>query len=143
MNIVKKQSYHPFVLLAFYLDILPPDVAFLIPKTTLYDWKNKETKKYFGYEWYMQNLSFFDTLKAVSVSKRLIQVNKALLKIIALQQFIRNYAVQINQQVFNAAKTAVNNIQKIAAVFGAAFTLKALNITTYQYRKMIRQNKCA
>lgn len=36
-----KQTYHPFITKAFYLQILPENLLIEIPRTTKYDWQNK------------------------------------------------------------------------------------------------------
>lgn len=82
-----KQSYHPFVLVAFYLDILPENLLDWIPRSTKNDWQHKKLTELFGYDWYLQNRHLFNTLQQVAVNKNLLLVNKVLLKVIAVKVY--------------------------------------------------------
>ncbi len=107
-----KTSYHPSVLIAFYLHCLPEDMLQTIPCSTKYDWRHKDISTCFGYDWYCHNQHLFYTLQKVAGSKRLLKANRALLRIIAVQHFLKKYATQIQKKIFNAANITVNNIRK-------------------------------
>jgi putative transposase len=64
-------SYHPFILLAFYLDFLPQDIALQILKTTKHDWKERNNEKLFGHLWFKENKHLFNTLQQIAASKKL------------------------------------------------------------------------
>lgn len=80
-----KTSYHPYILLSFYLGILPLEMLERIPASTRHDWKQRNAANLFGYEWYMQNQSSFTVMQQVFNSKKLLTINRALLRIIALK----------------------------------------------------------
>ena len=128
MKIRSKQSYHPFIVVAFYLHILPDKLLTQIPRSTRYEWQHKSVIELFGYDWYCQNQHLFHTLKEVAASKRLLQVNRALLRIIAIQRFLQKHQSHIRQKIFNAAGTVVHNIRKTQEVLGLNMILKLLDL---------------
>ncbi len=137
-----KTSYHPAVLVAFYLQCLPQELLQHIPRSTQYDWLHKNLSACFGYEWYCQNQHFFYTLKEVAGNKRLLQVNRAMLRIIAIQNFLKSYAAQIHERAFNAAATVVSNIKKVQDVLGITVTLKLMNFSYQQYWQLRQKLRC-
>lgn len=143
MNIRPKQSYHPFVVVAFYLHILPEKLLLQIPRTTRHEWKHKTVNNLFGYDWYCENQQLFDTLKEVATSKRLFQVNRALLRIIAIQRFLQLYKSHISHRIFNAAGVALHNIHKTRDIFGLALTLKLLRLPHQQYWQLKQKIRCS
>jgi hypothetical protein len=106
MKIRRKQSYHPFVVVAFYLHILPEKLLSQIPGSTQYEWQHKPVMELFGYDWYCQNQHLFHTLQEVATSHRLLQINKALLRILAIQCFLQRHKSHVRHKIFNAAVTA-------------------------------------
>jgi putative transposase len=137
-----KQAYHPFIPVAFYLNILPENLLIKIPRSTRYDWQHKRLTELFGYDWYWQNQPLFHTLQAVAASRRLLQLNKALLRVIAIQRFLQRHKTHIRFKMFNAAAAAVTNIQKVQQVLGHGITLKLLQLTHQQYWQLRQKVKC-
>lgn len=137
-----KQSYHPFVVIAFYLHILPEKLMAQIPRSTLYEWQHKPVMELFGYDWYCQNQHLFNTLQQVAISKQLLQVNRALLRIIAIQRFLQKYKSQIRNKVLNCADTVVLNINKTRVALGLNKTLKLLQLTQQQYWQLKQKIRC-
>jgi hypothetical protein len=142
MHIRPKQSYHPFVAVAFYLHILPDQLLLKIPRSTRYERQHKQVTDLFGYDWYCQNQHLFQTLQQVAVSSRLLQLNRALLRVIAIHRFLQRYKTQIQFKTFNAAATAVTNIQKLQEILGPGLSLKLLQLTHQQYWQLRQKIKC-
>jgi len=128
-----KQSYHPFILIAFYLNILPESILVKIPRSTRYDWEHKSEINLFGYEWYLENQNLFNALQQIVTNKKLLKINKALIRIIAIRHFLQHHQTHIRYKHFNATATAINNIQKVKDILGARLTLKYLNLSRQQY----------
>jgi len=143
MKIRPRQSYHPFVVVAFYLHILPDKLLSQIPRSTQYEWQHKPVMELFGYDWYCQNQHLFQTLQEVVTSKRLLQLNRALLRIIAIQRFLQRHSSHIRYKIFNAAGTVVVNIRKTQEVLGLALTLKLLQLTQQQYWQLRQKIRCS
>jgi putative transposase len=143
MKIRPKQSYHPFVVVAFYLLILPEKLLCKIPRSTQYEWQHKPVMELFGYDWYCQNQHLFTTLQEVAASKRLLQVNRTLLRIIAIQRFLQKHQSHIRHKIFNAANTAVQNIRKSQEVLGLNMTLKLLDLSQQQYWQLKQKLRCS
>ena len=137
-----KQSYHPFVAIAFYLQMLPETLLTQIPRSTRYEWQHKKITELFGYDWYCQNKHLFTTLQQVAASRRLLQLNKTFLRIIAIQRFCKRYQAHIRHKVFNAAGTAINNIKKVQKIIGLSLTLKFLQLSHQQYRQLTQKIRC-
>lgn len=108
-----KLSYHPYLVLAFYLKVLPDDLLHCIPKSTRHDWKQKNTHQLFGYDWYQQHQSSFTVLQQVFTNKKLLQINKALLRVIALTRFMKKYQTRIKEHIGNASGVILGNISKM------------------------------
>lgn len=138
-----KQSYHPYILVAFYLRILPEAILLAIPRSTRYDWEHKPVTELFGYDWYSQNQHLFHTLQQVATCKKLLKVNKALLRIIAIRRFLQHHHTHIRYKLFNAASTVINNIQKVRDTLGIRITLKYLNLSWQQYWQLKQKTRCA
>jgi hypothetical protein len=143
MNNPLKRSYHPFITVAFYLNMLPDGILQQIPRSTAFEWKHKTVTQLFGYEYYCQNLHLFNTLQAVANNKKLLQVNKALLRIIAIRHFIKKYNNQLRLKLFNASATVLHNISKAQSVLGTPITLKLLQLSKQQYRSLLQIKKCS
>jgi len=139
---IHKTSYHPAILVAFYLNCLPGELHRQIPRTTKHDWQHKNLCACFGYEWYCNNQQLFNTLQQLSANEQLLKINRALLRIIALQRFLQKYAGQVQQKVYNAAATAAHTVKKLQQVLGSAFTLKLLQLNPYQYQQLKQKAKC-
>ena len=138
-----KQTYHPFVLVAFFLDILPAEVIAVIPRSTLYDWKHKQVNELVGYGWYCEQQPLFTTLQAVATNRQLLRINRALLSLIALQRFMKKYQSSLAAGLLGTVDVAVRGIQKMRIVFGMAFTLKALGLSHTHYWRLRQKTRCA
>ena len=138
-----KHSYHPFVLVAFFLDILPAEMIAVIPRSTLYDWKHKQVNELVGYGWYCEQQPLFTTLQAVATNRQLLRINRALLSVIALQRFMKKYQQQLTAGLSGTVAVAIRGIQKGRIVLGMAFTLKALNISKRFYWHLRQKTRCA
>ena len=124
-----KLTYHPYLIIAFHLRCLPDDLRRRIPRSTRFDWGHKELSRTFGFQWASQQHQLFETLQHVATSKKLLRINIALLRIIAIKRFVDHHAVRFAgskaiQQVVLA------NINKVAAVIKIASVLKYLQRST-------------
>ncbi len=137
-----KTSYHPAITIAFYLNCLPPELSQYIPRSTRFDWQHKDKSTCFGYEWFCQNQQLFNTLKQVSSNKRLLQINKALIRIIAIKRFITRYASFVKHKMFSITQTILINIVKTTTVFGLTKTLRFLQLSYSAYLKLKRSARC-
>ncbi len=143
MKKTPKTTYHPFLLVAFYLDFLPDDLKYTIPRSTRFDWKNKNIETTFGYQWCCQQQLLFHTLQQVAVNKKLINISRALIRVIAVQHFIKKYKSQIKSKLFNSAAVVVRNIEKITHVLGSELALKFLQFSCQQYYQLRSKARCA
>jgi hypothetical protein len=88
-----KNSYHPYVLVAFYLSSLPENILSSIPRSTRSDWHHRDLNNSFGHAWAKENESEFETLKLVALNKELLAINKALLRVVAIKRFVETNAL--------------------------------------------------
>jgi hypothetical protein len=137
-----KTSYHPAITVAFYLNCLPPELLQHIPRSTRLDWQHKDKSTYFGYEWFCQNQKLFQTLKQVSANKKLLQINKALIRIIAIKRFITNYTTSIKYRLLSVTQTILFNISKVSSIVGLTNTLRFLQIPFSAYLKLKKTARC-
>jgi len=138
-----KTSYHPYLLVAFYLNCLPENILQIIPRSTRFDWHHRDIGNSFGYEWFQENKIFFDTLQMVTRNRKLLKINKALLRVIAINRFIKKNVTGINAGRILLKTVVVSNIQKVTVVIGVKQALKYLNINFQQYAKLKRNITCA
>lgn len=138
-----KSSYHPYLLLGFYLGILPADILDRIPSSTRHDWKHKNAATLYGYDWYLQNQSSFTVMQQVFNNKRLLKINTALIRIIALQRFMQQYQVRIKAKIGTANAVTLDNIAKITDVLPVTKVLKLLQLPYARYLKMRSNNRCS
>ena len=137
-----KASYHPAITVAFFLNCLPNDLLQRIPRSTRFDWQQKEISTHFGYDWFCQNQQLFQTLRHVSANKRLLQINKALIRIIAIKRFITTYAGSVKQKLLPVTQTTLHNIAKVSSIFGLTKTLRFLQLPYSSYLKLRKTARC-
>ena len=137
-----KVSYHPAITVAFYLNCLPNELLQYIPRSTHFDWQHKDKSACFGYDWFCQNQQLFQTLRQVSSNKKLLQINKALIRIVAIKRFITNHAACIKDKLFNTTNTIIGNIAKVCTVFGLTKTLRYLQLPYSAYLKLKKTAQC-
>lgn len=141
-HIRAKQAYHPYILLGYYLHILPDEVLQRIPSSTKHDWKQKNNQLLFGYDWFLQNQSSFTVLQQVFTNKKLLKINRALLRIIALGRFIKKYHTRIKDNIGNAGEAVLNNICKTQQVLPVHMILKCLQLPYPVYLSLKRAAGC-
>ncbi len=139
---IAKTSYHPYILIAFYLKCLPEHILQSIPRSTKYDWQHRDIQNYFGYDWYIENKDVFHTLEMVAINKSLLRINRALLRIIALKRFIIKHKDAIKAGRLIVKAVLVNHIVKVSGVIGFRKTLKYLDINSQQYANLKRNLRC-
>ncbi len=128
--------------LAFYLHLLPDEIMCHIPRSTKHDWDSRSPASLFGYDWYCRNKHLFDTLHEIAVSKKLLKINKALLRIIALQRFIHKYKLLMRGRLSNVNAVVLNNIAKAGKQIGFGFCLKLLQHSRQHYWQL-KQRVCS
>jgi len=137
-----KTSYHPYLLVAFYLKCLPSDLLQHIPRSTRHEWAHKDQAALYGYNWYNENQQLFDTLREVAASKRLLRVNRSLLRIIALKKFIDLYHDRIKENTFHINDVVLNTIHKITGTISLKTTLKYLQRSYSWYCQLRMKQRC-
>jgi len=137
-----KTSYHPYLLVAFYLNCLPKNILQIIPRSTKFDWNHRDIQDSFGYDWFLENKDLFHTLQMVAINKKLLKINKAFLRVIAIIRFMKVNAAGIKAGRILLKTVVVSHIQKVAATFGVKQTLKYLSLNFQQYAKLKRNISC-
>ena len=122
-----KTSYHPYILVAYYLNCLPEDILAVIPRSTRFDWDQRDIHNSFGCDWFKENEQEFHTLKLVAQNRKLLSINKVLLRVIALKRFIENNAAIVRAGQLSVKRVVSNSIQKIASHIGLGTSLRYLN----------------
>jgi len=143
MHLVRtKNSYHPYILVAYYLNCLPEDILTVIPRSTRFDWQHRDINNSFGYDWFKENESLFETLQIVAQNRKLLSINKVLLRVIAIKRFIDANMAGIRAGSIESKKVVFNSIRKVAGVIGVKQTLRYLNISFPYYAKLKRKASC-
>ena len=137
-----KTSYHPAITVAFYLNCLPEDLLEYVPRSTRFDWQHKDKSTCFGYDWFCQNHQLFETLRQVSSNKKLLQINKALIRVIAIKHFITGHTGCIKNKRLSVTQTILINISKVTKVIGLPKTLRFLQLPYSAYLKLKKTANC-
>src|SRR6266700_506057 len=137
-----KTSYHPSIVVAFYLDCLPHELVQCLPRSTRYDWKHKNLPSQFGYDWFCRNQQLFCTLQQISTHNKLLLFNRALLRIIAIKKFITTYAAWAKDHLFQVPQTIIANISKVVPFLGLLKTLRFLQLPYTSFLKLKQPARC-
>ena len=70
-----KTLYHPYLIVAFYLNCLPENILQLISGSTRFDWHHRKIQDSFGYDWFVGNKELFQTLQLIAINKKLLKIN--------------------------------------------------------------------
>jgi hypothetical protein len=135
-------SYHPFVLIAFHLNCLPNNLIQAIPRSTRFDWIHSDIQDSFGFGWYHENKNLFLTLELITQNKKLLKINRALLRVIALKAFIKKNSAVITTGLSSIKMAAAGNILKVSDVLGLRKALKYLDIDFKQYVNLRKKLSC-
>ena len=138
-----KTSYHSYILVAFYLDCLPKEILTVIPRSTRFDWDQRDIHNSFGYDWFKENEREFHTLKLVAQNRKLLSINKVLLRVIALKRFIENNVADVRVGQLSVKRVVSNSIQKIANHIGLKTSLRYLNLTFQYYLGLKSKINCS
>ncbi|MFZ6025671.1 MAG: hypothetical protein ACOYVG_14570 [Bacteroidota bacterium] len=138
-----KRSYHPYILLAFHLQLLPPQVFLQLPRSTKQYSKSKNQADLFGFELCSQQEDIIHTLSLVTRNKQLLTFNKALLHILAIKKYVQTYLFAIRQKRPSIIQTLVHNIQKVTGVIGLTKALKFTGLSYARWLKFSQWNSCS
>jgi len=137
-----KTSYHPFILIAFHLNCLPDNLLGCIPKSTRFDWVHKKFQDCFGFGWYQENKDMLLTLQLISQHKKILKLNKALLRVIALRSFLKKHAAALSAGSASINMAVIGNIQKVAYVMGLRKALRFIDLDFNVYAKIRKNRTC-
>jgi putative transposase len=137
-----KRTYHPWLIIAFQAGILPTELMQGLPRSTKYDWQHKSLNACVGYYWYCQQEERLRILKEIYNSNKLMQVNRALLRVFAIKRFMHRHTLALKQGIQQVPGTVVNTIQKTGRVLGMGKTLKLLQLPYSSYLKMKNRLRC-
>jgi len=135
-----KLTYHPYLIIAFHLGCLPDELRERIPRSTRFDWSRKELNEAFGFEWACRQQQFFDTLQQIAGSQKLLRVNMALLRIIALRRFLHQYAARSSSK--EVQRVVLGTIKKVCAVIRLPIVLKYLQHSAGWYQRLKNRQRC-
>ena len=141
MHAHSKTTYHPYFLIAFYLQCLPSEWVECIPRSTRHDWRQKKEAGLCGYDWYQQHRAMFTTSQQIASHGRLLKVNRALLRIIALRNFVATHSRRIKGNAFGINAVVLSNLEKISRVFGSRMAVKYIG-QSYSWYIQLRHKKC-
>lgn len=96
----------------------------------------------FGHEWYLQNQASFPVLQKVFTNKKLLRINKALLRVIAISRFIKKYQARIKDNIGNAGAVVLKNISKANKDLPVSAILKYIQLPYSAYLRIKRGRKC-
>jgi putative transposase len=136
-----KLTYHPYVIIAFHLHCLPDELKLCIPRSTRFDWGQKELNTAYGFEWACQQEQFFATLQQVATSQKLLRVNVALLRIIAIKRFLHQHAARSSSKIIQQA--IFGTIEKVCKVIRLTVVLKYIQRSPGWFQRLKRQQRCA
>jgi transposase InsO family protein len=137
-----KRSYHPFVWVAFYLQILPEELLRTIPKSTTQYRRNTNEQALFGYNWYQQNKHLADALTEIAQSKKLLRINLLLLRVIALRRFIIQYKSELKERRKSHVSVVLGHIDRMTEHMTLQKCLYMLQLDRKELYRMRNLQKC-
>jgi hypothetical protein len=78
----------------------------------------------------------------VAINKKLLKINKAFLRVIAIMRFMKDNAAGIKAGRILLKAVVVKNKKKVAAIIGVKQALKYLSLNFQQYTKLKRNISC-
>jgi hypothetical protein len=138
-----KTSYYLFVLIAFHLNCRPDNLLQAISRSTRFDWVHKDFQDSFGFGWYQENKNLFLTLQLITQNKNLLKINRALLLVIALKDFLKKNLAAIAAGLSSIKMAIAGNILKVSKVMGLRKSLKNLNIDFKSNTKLGKKLSCS
>lgn len=135
-----KLTYHPYLIIAFHLRCLPDELRERIPRSTRFDWNRRELNADFGFEWASRQQQFFETLQQVAGSRKLLRVNIALLRIIAIRRFLHQHASRLSCK--EVQRVVLDTIGKVCTVIKLPIVLKCLQHSAGWYQRLKKRERC-
>ncbi|HEV2482492.1 MAG TPA: integrase core domain-containing protein, partial [Puia sp.] len=120
---------------------LPDELHERIPRSTRFDWSRKELNTTFGFEWASGQHQRFETLQQVVTSKKLLRVNLALLRIIAIKRFLHRYASRLSGK--EVQRVVLGTIEKVCTVIKLPVALKYIQHSACWYQRLKTHQRCA
>ena len=136
-----KLTYHPHLIIAFHLNCLPEELTRRIPRSTRFDWSRKDLSTAFGSEWASQQHQLFATLQQVANSQKLLRINIALLRVIAIKRFLSQHTATLASKAVQ--QVIIGNIEKVSAIFKLSVVLKYLQRSTGWFQQLRTRQRCS
>src|ERR1035437_9894091 len=137
-----KTCYHPYLLVAFHLNCLPDNMLQIIPRSTRFDWDKRDLESSFGYDWFLENKDLFQALQLIAINRKLLKINRALFRVIAISRFMKVNAVGIKASRNLLKSVVVQNIKKVAATVGIKQALKFIDLNFKHYANLRTNITC-
>lgn len=138
-----KRQYHPYIPLAFHLNILPEKATQQLPRSTRHYWRKKDLQQLAGYEFAIGQQDLLDTVATIASNKHLLAVNKALIKMIAIIRYIRKYRLGIKSGRAPIVNCLIKKINSIVPTIGLRKTLHWCTFSYVQWRRLWNKQLCA
>jgi putative transposase len=135
-----KLTYHPYLIIAFHLHCLPEELRTRIPRSTRFDWSQRELSTAFGFDWACQQHQLFATLQQVACSKKLLRVNIALLRIIAIGRFMQLHAARFSSKAIR--RVVLETIEKVSTEIKVPVILKCLHRSFGWLQQLRNDRRC-
>jgi hypothetical protein len=84
----------------------------------------------------------FLTLQLISQHKKILKLNKALLRVIALRSFLKKHAAALSAGSASINMAVIGNIQKVAYVMGLRKALRFIDLDFNVYAKIRKNRTC-
>jgi putative transposase len=84
----------------------------------------------------------FLTLQLISQHKRLLKINRALLRVIAIRSFLKNNSTALAARSASCKMAVVGNIQKVSQVLGLRNALRFIDLDFKYYAKLRKKRSC-
>ncbi len=130
-----KRTYHTDLLIKYKLGVLDRKTVEKIPKSTLFNWRQRDFSHIFGLP--DVNDSDIDVMRAFLTKKKLLQAAKALYYIFSTFQFIVSNLKNKRKMFSESTELILKTIERTKDVLGFERVLKVFDMSpqTYYYRK--------
>ena len=137
-----KQSYHTDLAIQYRLGILDNEVCKIIPKSTLYVWKNKDFSKLVGSDISLSDEKI-ELIKNYLSNRTLLRAAKGLFFVYATWITISGNVRGMKSALRKSKETVVKTIDMCLPLLGLKHACKLFGISQHQFYTWKKKVKCA
>ena len=134
-------SYHTNLILLHHFDLLPQEMKSTIPRSTLANWKKKDTSEIIGCDHVSDN--DVSTLKTIAKSRKLLKVAKALYYLFKTISILVRQAENKATLLRKNKSLILYTIDKVKPVLGLKRIIEAIGLSQAKLYYWLEKSTCS